>query len=282
MRAFSPYPGPCLNMANKHAKRYATLTISAGLAMVAACASTLTGNQAVSRTAPTLEVRVTGEFPHDPQAFIQGLALEGDTLFEGTGQYGRSTLRKIDLSTGQIIAQQDLHPSYFGEGVTIFGDRIYQLTWKERVCIVYDKATLKPLGVFNYSDQGWGLAADDRFLYMSDGSNRIRVLDPTTFKPVRKLRVRDGRRNINNLNELEFVDGHLLANVWYEDQIAKIDPQSGRVVAWIDCSHVYPAATRPDREHVLNGIAHDPDSGRTFITGKNWPKMYEIEILDAQ
>ncbi len=274
--------GPCLDMAIKHAKRFAFITISAGLAMVAAYASTLTGNQVASGTAQTLEVRVTRELPHDPQAFIQGLAVEGDTLFEGTGQYGRSKLRKIALSTGQVLAQRDLHPDYFGEGVTIFGDRIYQLTWKERVCIVYDKETLKPLGVFNYPDQGWGLAADDQFLYMSDGSNRIRVLDPATFKLVKKIRIRDGRRNITNLNELEFVDGHLLANVWYEDQIAKIDPKSGRVVAWIDCSQVYPAATRPDREHVLNGIAHDPQSGRIFITGKNWPKMYEIEILETQ
>ncbi|MCR9293100.1 MAG: glutaminyl-peptide cyclotransferase [bacterium] len=249
--------------------------------MVAACASTLTGNQTTRPSAPVLQVRVVNQFPHDSQAFIQGLAVDGDTVYEGTGQYGRSELRTVDLTTGKIASKQNLHPNYFGEGITVFGDRIFQLTWKERVCIVYDKNTLKPLGVYNYPDQGWGLANDDRHLYMSDGSNRIRVLDPSNFKLVRKIRVRDGRRNIDNLNELEFVDGHLWANIWYEDRIAKIDPASGDVVAWIDCSQVYPAHTRPDREHVLNGIAYDATTGRIFITGKNWPKLYEIEIIEG-
>jgi glutaminyl-peptide cyclotransferase len=262
--------------------RYGLLLLLAILAVAGACASALTGDQVTGRAAPTVPVRVVNEFPHDPGAFTQGLAVEGDVLYEGTGQYGRSTLRKVDLKTGQVLQQQTLDPNYFGEGITIIGDRIYQLTWKERVCIVYDKTTFKALGVYRYPDQGWGLADDETHLYMSDGSSTIRVLDPANFQLVRKLRVRDGRRNIDNLNELEFVDGHLWANVWYEDQIAKIDPETGNVVAWIDCSRVYPAHTRPDREHVLNGIAYDRQSGRIFITGKNWPRLYEIEILDGK
>jgi glutamine cyclotransferase len=266
-------------MAAKNIWRFASLIFLAGLVMAAALfASQLTGNQTTRRSAQVLGVQVVNEFPHDPQAFSQGLAVEGDVLFEGTGQYGRSKLRKVDLETGRIFAEKSLNPNYFGEGITLFGDRIYQLTWKERVCIVYDKVSLKALGVFNYADQGWGLASDDRVLYMSDGSNRIRVIDPSNFKTLRTLRVRDGRRNIDSLNELEFVEGFLLANIWYEDQIAKIDPASGRVVAWIDCSQVYPSRMRPDREHVLNGIAYDRNSKRLFITGKNWPKLFEIKI----
>ncbi len=235
-----------------------------------------------SQAIPTLAVKVVGEYPHDPAAFSQGLVVEGDTLYEGTGKYGASKLRKIDLQSGAIQAEVPLGREYFGEGITSFGDRIYQLTWKERLCIVYDKPTLKPLGSLRYAGEGWGLANDGQRLFLSDGTSTIRVLDPQTLKVIKQFSVRAGQRRIKNLNELEFVDGQLYANIWYEDTIARIDPQSGQVTAWIDCSAVYPIAQRPDREHVLNGIAYDAKANRLFVTGKHWPKLYEIEVLDVR
>jgi glutamine cyclotransferase len=230
-----------------------------------------------SDAVPTSTVQVLGEYPHDPSAFSQGLAIEGQTLFEGTGKYGGSSLRKIDLETGRIASQVALNKQYFGEGITVLGDRIYQLTWRERVCLVYEKETLKYLGAHKYTGEGWGLADDEKQLYLSDGSSTIRVLD-ADFKVLQRITVRVGRRRLDNLNELEFVNGEILANIWYEDRIARIDPKTGQVVGWIDCRNVYPLSQRPDREHVLNGIAHDAESGRIFITGKNWPKIFEIEI----
>lgn len=239
-------------------------------------------NAAVPADVPTYRVRVLSVFPHDPSAFSQGLVVEGETCYEGTGHYGSSTLRRVDLSTGEIQAQFALPRKYFGEGITILGNRIYQLTWKERICVVYDKATMKAIGSLQYSGEGWGLTTDGEVLYMSDGTSTIRVLDPQTLRVQRRIRVKDGRRGVGDLNELEFVDGKILANVWYLDKIAEIDPTSGRVTAWIDCSNVYPAGSRPNREHVLNGIAYDKASGRMFITGKNWPKLYEIEVLKPE
>lgn len=253
-----------------------------GLIFFAACADRLPGDQVGNQPAkgtPVHPVRVVNVFPHDPGAFSQGLVVEGETLYEGTGQYGNSTLRKVDLSTGKVLVAQPLNRNYFGEGIATLGDRIYQLTWKERVCIVYDKKTMQPLGVLNYQDEGWGLTNDEQNLYLSDGTSTLRVMDPSNLRVIRTLKVRDGRRYVDLLNELEFVEGYILANIWYEDRIAKIDPQTGQVVAWIDCSSVYPPSPRRDREHVLNGIAYDSQSQRLFITGKNWPNLYEIQIL---
>lgn len=230
--------------------------------------------------APTKQVRVINIFDHDPAAFTQGLVVEGETIYEGTGRRGASTLRKVDLPSGTVEKQVGLPRQYFGEGITIFGDRIYQLTWEERVCVVYEKESFKALGTLPFQGVGWGITDDEKHIYMSNGSNKILVRDPQTFRVLREITVKHGRRNINNLNELEFVNGKILANIWYEDKIAEIDPATGAVTSWIDCSGVYPAATRPDREHVLNGIAYDETSGRLFITGKNWPKLYEIEIVN--
>ena len=241
------------------------------------CSSTLADQR---QDTPVHRVRVVKVYPHDANAFTQGLEVEGETLYEGTGKYGGSTLRRVELSSGETKLYQKLPQNYFGEGISILNGKIYQLTWKERKCAVYEKESLKYIRYFDYSGQGWGLANDGKHLYMSDGTSSIRVVDPDTFKVIRKIRVKEGRKSIDNLNELEFFDGHLYANIWYKDYIAKIDPESGAIVAWIDCSNVYPAKTRPNVEHVLNGIAHDAESGRLFITGKRWPRLYEIEILD--
>lgn len=226
----------------------------------------------------TTYAEVIASYPHDSQAFSQGLVVEGNTLYEGTGHYGTSTLRRVDLKTGRVLQQIPLDARFFGEGITILGDRIYQLTWKERVCMVYDKATLKPIGALQYSGQGWGLADDEeRQIFMSDGSSTIRVLDPQTFQEIRRIRVKQGRRYIDQLNELEYVNGELLANIWYSDKIARIDPASGQILGWIDCSAIYPFRQRPSREHVLNGIAFDAESQKMYVTGKNWPQLFEIK-----
>jgi glutaminyl-peptide cyclotransferase len=216
-------------------------------------------------------------FPHRNSDFCQGLAIEDGIVYESTGQYGSSSLKKYELETGRVLQQVNLDARYFGEGLTIFGDRVYQLTWKERTCIVYDKATLKPLGQLPYVGQGWGLTDDGQQLYLSDGSSVIQVLDPENMKLKRKINVSYGRRRQANLNELEFIKGELWACIWYEDRIARIDPETGNIKGWLDCSRLYPASQRP-REHVLNGIAYDASTDRLFVTGKNWPKLFEIAL----
>lgn len=231
---------------------------------------------------PVSGFRLIQAYPHDPQAFSQGLVIDGGQLYEGTGQYGASTLRKVDLLTGRIEQSIPLHRDYFGEGITILNGRLYQLTWKERLCIVYDVETLRPLGSFRYSGQGWGITTDGRDLIMSDGSATLRVLDPQTFAVSRRIEVRQGRSPVDKLNELEFVNGEILANVWYSDRIARISPKDGTLLGWIDLSALYPSTQRGNREHVLNGIAYDAATQRLFVTGKNWPKLYEIEITSPQ
>jgi glutamine cyclotransferase len=223
-------------------------------------------------------VRVVAEFPHDPSAFTQGLAIHGGALYEGTGMEGQSSLRRVELETGRIEARQDLDRAYFGEGIAIHGDRIYQLTWRNRLAVVYDLKTLQYLKTIRYSGEGWGLTSDGEHLILSDGSSVLKVVDPETFRLVRRISVKDGRRSLDKLNELEFVRGEIWANVWYSDRIARIDPDTGAVVAWVDLSEVYPRRLRRSKEYVLNGIAYDAEHDRIFVTGKNWPKLYEIEL----
>lgn len=228
---------------------------------------------------PTAVARKVAAYPHDAAAFSQGLAIHEGQLFEGTGQYGESSVRKVDLTTGRIQQLVPLNKDYFGEGITVLGNRLYQITWKERLCLVYDVATLQVISSFRYTGQGWGLTHDGRELYMSDGSSTIRCLNPETFEVQRRLEVRAGRNRIDKLNELEFVNGELLANIWYSDRIARISPKTGEVLGWIDASSLYPAHQRPSREHVLNGIAFDTSTQRLYLTGKNWPELFEVELV---
>lgn len=227
--------------------------------------------------ATTERARVLATFPHDSNDFCQGLVVEDGIVYEGTGHYGSSVLKKYELATGRLLAAARLPDNCFGEGISTVGDEIYQLTWKERACFVYDKETLKPIRTLTYTGQGWGLASDGDKLYMSDGSSVIQVLDSKTLKPIRKFNVHYGRRRQDNLNELEMVRGELWACIWYEDRIVRIDPETGRIRGWLDCSSLYPASQR-HREHVLNGIAYDAQANRLFITGKNWPTLFEIEV----
>ncbi len=245
-----------------------------GVLIVAIVAIAMSGDDPI----PVQTVTVVATYPHDAAAFTQGLVIEGDVLYEGTGHYGQSTLRRVDLQTGKVDKSMQLANTYFGEGVTLLGDQIFQLTWREGVCFVYDKQTLKPQATLRYLKEGWGLTNDGEHFYLSDGTDTIRVLDPKTFKQVRRIRVKQGNRSLEKLNELEFVNGEIYANVWYSDRIARINPDDGQVLGWIDCSAIYPANRRPDPEHVLNGIAFDSETGKLYVTGKNWPQLYEIEV----
>lgn len=226
----------------------------------------------------TITARVIAEFPHDPTAFTQGLVVVDGQMYEGTGKKGESTLRKVDLKTGRVELFVPLEPDLFGEGITVLGDRIYQLTWQNRIGLVYDLKTLRPIKTFRYSGEGWGLTHDGKRLILSDGTSLLRFLDPQTFEVVKRLRVTSSNGPVDKLNELEFVKGEILANIWYQDRIARISAESGEILGWIDLSAIYPARRRATKEEVLNGIAYDESSSRMFVTGKNWPKVYEIEL----
>lgn len=226
---------------------------------------------------PTYGYTIVAAWPHDNGAYTQGLVVDDGILYESTGRYGASSLRIVDLKSGGIIKRVDLPDAYFGEGIAILGNKIFQLTWRERKGFVYDRRTLKRLGEFHYTGEGWGLTSDGTSLIMSDGTDTLRYFDPLTFRISRRLRVHDCDGPIDDLNELEFVDGEILANVWRRDVIARIDPQSGRVRGWIDLhglQHV------DDKEAVLNGIAYDKERNRLLVTGKLWPKLFQIQLRE--
>ncbi len=224
--------------------------------------------------------RVVREYPHDPTAFTQGLVYADGVLYEGTGLKGESTLRKVDLETGMVLKQIALDAMHFGEGIAIVDDRIYQITWQTQAAFVYDRETLKPLTTLSYPTEGWGLATDGEQLIMSDGTNRLFFREPDTFKALNRVAVCDGNQPVPDLNELEYVDGEIWANVWQSDRIARIDPQTGRVTGWIDLSGLLPEEESEGQAvDVLNGIAYDAGTGRIFVTGKLWPKLFEIELI---
>jgi glutaminyl-peptide cyclotransferase len=251
-----------------------------GIGLMALLVVSLAAALPFRTTQPVAGVRVVNVFPHDPQAFSQGLVIADSVLYEGTGQNGESSLREVELTTGRVLRMVPLSRDYFGEGITVLGDRIYQLTWKNRIGFVYDRQTFAPVSSFRYTGEGWGLTTDGEHLIMSDGTATIRFLDPKTFDVVRRIDVRSGRNRIDKLNELEYVEGEIWANIWYSDRIVRIAPKTGEVTGWIDLSTLYPPRERPSREHVLNGIAYDAAAKRLFVTGKLWPKLYEIEIVE--
>jgi glutamine cyclotransferase len=222
--------------------------------------------------------KVVAAYPHDASAFTQGLVVENGQLYEGTGQYGASSIRRVDVKTGRIEKQRAINAMYFGEGITILGGKLYQLTWTSGLAFVYDAATFNVQQTLRYPTEGWGLTHDGRQLIMSDGSATLRFLDPATFETVREITVRDGDRPIDRLNELEYVDGEIWSNVWYDDRIARISPADGTVQGWVDLASLYPRSARGN-DSVLNGIAYDKEAKRLFVTGKNWPQLYEIEIV---
>jgi glutaminyl-peptide cyclotransferase len=230
------------------------------------------------KSAPEYTYTVIHVFPHDPSAFTQGLAYRDGFLYEGTGRNGQSSLRKIRLESGETIQQTALDREYFGEGITLVGDKILQLTWRSKTGFVYDLNTFRLLRRFSYPGEGWGLASNGHDLYLSDGSSEIRVLDSDSLQERRRLKVHDGSASVEQLNELEFVEGQIFANVWHSSRIARISPQTGEVVGWIDLTGLPSAVYHLDAEAVLNGIAYDPIHKRLFITGKLWPSVFEIKL----
>jgi glutaminyl-peptide cyclotransferase len=222
--------------------------------------------------------KVVNSYPHDPQAYTQGLLYKDGYLFESTGLHGQSSLRKVKLETGEVVQHHALDARYFAEGLTDLGPSLVQLTWQSNLGFVYDAKSFAVQRRFKYSGEGWGLTRDRDRLIMSDGSSSLRFLDASTFREAGAVVVTDHGSPVRDLNELEFVRGEVYANVWHTDRIARIAPSSGRVTGWIDLSGLLPERTRPDPEAVLNGIAYDPARDRLFVTGKLWPRVFEITI----
>jgi glutamine cyclotransferase len=232
----------------------------------------------VPNRTPTYVFDVVKEYPHDRGAYTQGLQWFDNKMFEGTGQVGKSSIREVELTTGRVVRKRDLAPPHFGEGIVILGDNLYQITWTTGKAFVYDWRTFAPKKEFKYDGQGWGLTSDGTSLIMSDGTSAIRFRDPATFAVQRTITVTDKETPVTQLNELEWVKGEIWANVWMSDQIARIDPASGDVVGWIDLAGILPQMDRNGSEEVLNGIAYDAAEDRIFVTGKNWPKLFEIKL----
>ena len=219
---------------------------------------------------------VTGRFPHDPTAYTQGLVWADSILFESTGLYGHSELRRVDLRSGRVLASRPLTADRFGEGLALLKGRLYQLTWKEGVAYAYDAATLAPRDSFHYAGQGWGLATDGTSLIMSDGSDSLRILSPATFQVQRVVHVRYNGAPLYQLNELEYVNGELLANVYQSNWVMRIDPATGTVREAIDFADLYPE--RPASAEVMNGIALAPDGSQLLLTGKLWPVLFQVRL----
>lgn len=222
--------------------------------------------------------QVVNTYPHDREAFTQGLEYRNGFLYEGTGLHGRSTLRKVKLETGVVLQKLSLPAHFFGEGISVLGDRIVQLTWQSEVGFVWGLQDFKLQRQFSYRGEGWGLTTDGRHLYFSDGTNEIRVLDGQTLAETRRIRVLENGRPLKDLNELEWVEGEILANVWQTDRIVKINPLTGRVTGSIDLTGILPAPERAGTD-VLNGIAYDAAGKRLFVTGKLWPKLFHIRLV---
>jgi glutamine cyclotransferase len=244
---------------------------------VVMCAAGMQARGVQRKGAPVFGYEVVNSYPHDQEAFTLGLLFRDGALFESTGLKGRSTLRKVRLETGEVLQRVRVDDRYFAEGLTDWGSRLVQLTWETNIGFVYDLASFKRVQTFSYDGEGWGLAHDDRRLIMSDGTPTLRFLDPQTMKVIGQLAVRDGNLPVEDLNELEFVEGEIYANVWTTDRIAIISPATGQVTGWIDLAGLMPRGFTAG-DAVLNGIAYDRSRRRLFVTGKLWPRLFEIKV----
>jgi glutamine cyclotransferase len=244
------------------------------LAGLALCAS-----MAVQAAIPVYGYAVKHAYPHDAQAFTEGLFYRDGILYESTGLNGHSSIRKVALESGKVLQKRDIPAQYFGEGIAAVGNVIIGLTWTNQTGLIFDIDTLQLQQTFSYPGEGWALTTDGERIYMSDGTPYIRVLDPKTMRQVRRIHVTADGEPVTQINELEWVEGQIYANIWQTDKIARIDPLTGRVVGWIDLTGLSAqAAVAPGSDNVLNGIAYDAAQRRLFVTGKNWPKLFEIEL----
>ncbi len=234
----------------------------------------------IQTSLPTAPVQysyiIVKTYPHDNLAFTEGLLFDGSDLYESTGKLGNSSLRRVDLSSGEVEKQVNLSDTLFGEGLAIVNDSLVQLTWQNRIGFVYDKETFALLNTFSYQSEGWGLTFDGKTLVMSDGSANLYYLDPITYQTVSQITVKNGNSTVTNINELEYVNGDIYANIWHTQTIVIINPQNGYIKGWIDLTGIYQPHSSED---VLNGIAYDKSSDRLLITGKYWPNLYEIIIV---
>lgn len=232
-----------------------------------------------SNVIPVYTYKVVNTYPHDRSAFTEGLVFEDGVLYEGTGLRGYSNLRRVKLETGEILQICELPPQYFGEGVTVYGNKIIQLTWQSHIGFVYDKYSFKLLQEFNYPDEGWGITHDGKHLIMSDGTSTLHFLNPETFEEISQIEVSANNTPVTRINELEYIQGEIYANIWQTERIARIDPLTGQVIGWIDLKGILSPEDDSETVDVLNGIAYDLKNSRLFVTGKFWPKLFEIELI---
>ncbi|MCS6771400.1 MAG: glutaminyl-peptide cyclotransferase [Kiritimatiellae bacterium] len=250
------------------------------LTVIAVASLALSGAFAEQREkTAALEFRILRTLPHDPTAFTQGLLFWNGRLIESTGLYGESSLREVDLDTGAVIRRRNLPSVFFGEGIALWSNRIFQLTWREKMMFVYNAETFETLGSYPWDGEGWGLTVWSNRLVASDGSEVLRFYDPQTMKSLGSVIVRDGDSPLRRLNELEAVGPEIFANVWGESRVARIDPATGQVLGWLDFSPLLPEESRLSRENVLNGIAYNEATRRLFVTGKRWSVLYELELI---
>jgi glutamine cyclotransferase len=247
-------------------------------ACLAACAC---GPASETGAVPLYTYEVVHAFPHDSGAFTEGLFYWKGFLYESTGLVGRSSVRKVRLETGEVLQKRDVPEPYFGEGIINWKERLYQLTWQHQVGFIYDFATFEAKGEFHYKGEGWALTTDGKHLIMSDGTPQLRFLEPDSLSEISRLTVTDNGQPVADLNEVEWVKGEVYANVWKTYRIVRINPISGKVTGWIDLTGILSPADRTADTNVLNGVAYDAEHDRLFVTGKCWPKLFEIKLLQV-
>jgi len=230
--------------------------------------------------APVAGYKVVAKYPHSTDSYTEGFFYLDGLFYEGTGLKGNSALMVIKPETGRPLQSRNLPEQYFGEGIVNWGPNIYEWTWQSHICFVYDRFSLRPVKQFTYAGEGWGMARTNKEIIASDGTATLRFRDPETFKETRHIVVKDGSKPIFQLNELEYVKGEIYANIWHSDRIARISPQDGHVISWIDLTGILPDDQKIDDESVLNGIAYDAQHDRLFVTGKRWPAIFEIKIVN--
>jgi glutaminyl-peptide cyclotransferase len=244
-------------------------------------AASMLASQRPPERLPVYGYRIVRSYPHDAKAFTQGLQYVDGFLYEGTGLNGSSSIRKVKLETGEVVQRRDQARAYFGEGITVWKADLIQLTWQSNVAFVYDSKTFAPRRTFKYKGEGWGLTHDGTNLIMSDGTDELRVLDPATFAERRRIKVTAAGAPLRYLNELEYMKGEILANVWTTDSVARVSPESGHVTGYIDLAGLLSASEKASVD-VLNGIAYDEKNDRLFVTGKLWPRLFEIKIIEGR
>jgi glutaminyl-peptide cyclotransferase len=247
--------------------------------LVVCLAGLLACHTAHAATAPVSGYRVIARYPHSTENYTEGFFYLDGLFYEGTGREGHSAVLVTEPETGKVVQRRELPPPYFGEGIVDVGPNLYEWTWQSQIGFVYDRFSLRPLRQFTYAGEGWGMTRDRQHIITSDGTSTLRFRDPESFREVRRIVVKDAGQAVEQLNELEYIKGEIYANIWHSDRIARISPDDGHVIGWIDLSGLLPASERIDEESVLNGIAYDAKGDRLFVTGKQWPFVFQIRVV---